>query len=227
MSSSAVRLPNRSDRSTNTAVVSSRAPLRAEVRTSDPNSCGERAERSSSAGSMPMRRSTQLAVPFSARIAKAKTAENSTMGPEVARDVQTGRASAKFLGTNSPKIIDIDVAMINASASDIALLTAIPVYPNSCDSRRAITGSARYPVTSVVMVMPSWAPDSWKESVLCARLTNRSRLSPVLARASMPLRSSAVKENSAATKRAVPAVRATKASKLSPVSKTVTACWPP
>ncbi|SKU84792.1 Uncharacterised protein [Mycobacteroides abscessus subsp. abscessus] len=69
---------------------------------------------------MPMRRSTQLAVPFSARIAKAKTAENSTMGPEVARDVQTGRASAKFLGTSSPKIIDIDVAMINASASDIA-----------------------------------------------------------------------------------------------------------
>ena len=137
-----------------------------------------------------------------------------------------GRASAKFLGTSSPKIIDIEVARISASASDMALLTATPVYPIACVSRRAITGSAKYPVTSVVMVMPSCAPDSWNDNVLCARLTNLSRPSPVLARASMELRSSAVRENSAATNSAVPAVSATNASKLSPVNKSVTAGWP-
>ena len=65
---------------------------------------------------------------------------------------------------------------------------------------------------SVVIEMPTWAPDSWKDSVRCARWTNWSRRPPVRALASTVLRSSAVSENSAATNTAVPAVSTTKAS---------------
>ena len=77
INSSAVRVPNFRERSTSTAVTGSSDPLRAELRTSDTSSCGERAERSSSAGSMPSRRKIQLAVPLS-RMAGVNSIENSS-----------------------------------------------------------------------------------------------------------------------------------------------------
>src|SRR5699024_10042079 len=57
--------------------------------------------------------------------------------------------------------------------------------------------------------MPSWAPESWNDSVVCARRTARERRSPVRACASTVLFSSAVSENSAATNTAVPRVSST------------------
>src|SRR5699024_11408501 len=45
----------------------------------------------------------------------------------------------------------------------------------------ANTGSAMSPEINVVIVMPSWAPESWKDSVVCARRTARARRSPVRA----------------------------------------------
>ena len=76
ISSSAVSEPNCSDRRTSAAVVASRAPLCAEVRTSDSSSRGERADRSSSAGSMPSSRTIQLAAPFVSRMAGVSSTEN-------------------------------------------------------------------------------------------------------------------------------------------------------
>ena len=70
---------------------------------------------------------------------------------------------------------------------------------------------------SVVTEMPTWAPDSWNDSVRWARWTSLSRRPPVRALASTVLRSSAVSENSAATNTAVPSVRTTKASRASSV----------
>ena len=64
---------------------------------------------------------------------------------------------------------------------------------------------------SVVIEMPTWAPDSWNDNVRCARCTSLSRRLPERAWASTVLRSNAVSENSAATKSAVPAVSTTKA----------------
>ena len=78
ISSSAVRSPNCSDRRTSAAVAGSREPLRAEVRTSDTSSCGERADRSSSAGSMPSLRTIQFAAPFVSRMAGVSSSENSS-----------------------------------------------------------------------------------------------------------------------------------------------------
>ncbi|SKZ86845.1 Uncharacterised protein [Mycobacteroides abscessus subsp. abscessus] len=64
---------------------------------------------------------------------------------------------------------------------------------------------------SVVIVIPSCAPESWNDSVLCARCTMRERRSPRVATSdSTADRSSAVRENSAATKIAVPSVSAMK-----------------
>ena len=78
ISSSAVRAPNCRDRRTSDAVAASREPLRAEERTSDSSSCGDRADRSSSAGSMPSWRTIQFAAPFVSRIAGVKSSENNS-----------------------------------------------------------------------------------------------------------------------------------------------------
>jgi hypothetical protein len=78
-------------------------------------------------------------------------------------------------------------------------------------------------VASVVIEMPTWAPESWNDSVRCARWTILSRLWPPRALASTVLRSSAVRENSAATNTAVPAVSTTIASSAATVVRTLIA----
>ncbi len=117
--SSAVSSPKRRERSTRVAVCSSIAPRRAELRTSETSSWGERAEASSSVGSIPNRRTIQLAVPLSPLIAQRNTAEKTVIGPAVARATARGLAMARFLGISSPSTIDNDVAMMSASASDV------------------------------------------------------------------------------------------------------------
>ena len=62
--SSAVVSPNFSELCSICAFCLSSAPCWAELRTSAPSSCGERADASSSAGSMPILRTIQLAVTF-------------------------------------------------------------------------------------------------------------------------------------------------------------------
>ena len=167
ISSSAVRTPNCSERSTSTAVTGSNEPLRAEVRTNDTSSCGERAERNSSAGSIPIRRRIQFAVPLVSRISGVNTSENSSCGPADQRAVGTGRATARFFGTSSPNTIDSEVAirMASASATPLTNWSGRPRAVSPGAMSRATTGSARKPVASVVMEMPTWAPESWVDSV--------------------------------------------------------------
>ncbi len=122
ISSSAVRSPNCSERSTSAAVVWSSEPCRAEVRTSDTSSCGERAERSSSAGSMPNRLSIRLAVPLVRWISGVNSVENITCGPATTRAVRSGTATARYWATSSPNTIDTEVAI---SRARIRALTSI------------------------------------------------------------------------------------------------------
>ena len=174
INSSAERSPNRSDLSTSTAVTGSSAPLRAELRTSDTSSRGERADRSSSAGSMPSRRRIRLAVPLVSRISGVNSAENNSCGPADQRAVDTGRATARFFGTSSPKTIDSEVAiaMANTSANPPENRAATPIASRPGWMSLATTGSARKPVTSVVIEMPTCAPDSWNDNVRWARRTS-------------------------------------------------------
>ena len=65
MISPAVRVPNSTDRSISSAVSTSRVPRSAERWMSEASSVELRAERSSSCGSMPRRRTNALAEPLS------------------------------------------------------------------------------------------------------------------------------------------------------------------
>ena len=68
MISPAVRVPNSTERSISSAVSGSRVPTEAERAISEASSVELRAERSSSCGSIPRRRTTALAEPLSSRM---------------------------------------------------------------------------------------------------------------------------------------------------------------
>ncbi len=73
--------------------------------------------------------------------------------------------------------------------------------------------------------MASWAPESWKDSDLCAFWSFRALASPTTAAwLSTVLRSRAVNENSAATAVAVPTVRAITASRPSTLRRVPITC---
>ncbi|COY36032.1 Uncharacterised protein [Mycobacterium tuberculosis] len=145
ISSSAVRAPNCSERRISHAVASSSAPLRAELRTNDTSSCGVRAERSSSAGSMPSRRTIQFAAPFVRRMAGVSSSENSTWPATTERAVRSGRATARYLGTSSPKTIDSDVTITRAKnvIRPSATRSDIPTATSPGCGSSATSGSVR------------------------------------------------------------------------------------
>ena len=68
--------------------------------------------------------------------------------------------------------------------------------------------------------MPSWAPESWKDSSRSERRTVRAVRSPAWARASMAARSTVTSENSAATKNALATVSSANATRGSAVIRT-------
>ena len=76
ISSSAVRSPNRSERSSSSAVDVSSVPLSALDRTIEPSSCGDRADRSSSCGSTPNLRTRKFALLFISVMSQRNSAEN-------------------------------------------------------------------------------------------------------------------------------------------------------
>ena len=166
---------------------------------------------------MPIRRRIELAAPLVSRMAGANSVENAICGPALARAVGSGRATARFLGINSPNTIDSEVANRIARTSEVpgTARAGNPIASSAGTSSRESTGSARKPVASVVIEIPSCAPESWNDRVRCARATILSRLPPDRALASTVLRSRAVSENSAATNTAVPIVSSTKNTRLS------------
>ena len=78
--------------------------------------------------------------------------------------------------------------------------SGMPVAVSGPVSSWASAGSASMPTTSEVMVMPSWVPESWKESSRRASTTVRARRSPAAAARSASGRSTVTRPNSAATK---------------------------
>jgi hypothetical protein len=66
------------------------------------------------------------------------------------------------LGTNSPNTIDTEVAISSAStnATPSDRSSGRPSAVSTGRIRRAISGSARYPVINVVIEMPTCAPES-------------------------------------------------------------------
>ena len=180
MTSSAVVSPNWSERSSIFAVAASNPPASAELRTMAPNSGPERAEANSSAGSIPSLRTNQFADALRPLMNQAHTVLNALTGGTTKRAVCKGLEIARFFGTSSPKTIDSVVATMRAriKATGRAADSLNPTSSRSGPKNRARTGSARKPVASVVMVMPSCAPESTNERLPWSRCTARAVLSP-------------------------------------------------
>lgn len=199
----AVRPPRARVRTKRSAVSCSRAPARAEWRARETSSPGVRAEASSSAGWTPKRRTIRLAAAFSSVMTGRKRREKRCWGRATKRATASGRETAQFLGTSSPMTIWA------AEAMSMPMTTETPPTPPggnpaavSGPSRsRASAGSASMPVTREVRVMPSWVPESWKDSSRRARTTARACRSPWAAARSASGFSTVTRPNSAATKK--------------------------
>ncbi len=201
MISCARRSPNASERSSSAAVPPSSVPCSAERRTSDESSSGERAEASSSCGSIPIRRSIAFAVPLKKRTITPATRVKPRRKPWTARAVASGFAIARFFGTSSPKIIVTPVARTSAiaSATPDTAPSGTPALVSGPRTRSAIAGSARKPISRLVSVMPTCADESCVDRWRSAVCTPRADLSPASAARSTDERSTVTNANSAAT----------------------------
>ncbi len=184
------------------AVSGSRVPWSADRWISEASSAELRADRSSSWGSMPRRRTSALAEPLSPPMIGLFTAVNPRMKPWVARAVPSGSAIARFLGTSSPKIIVSAVDRVSAMpiATGVTAPSGRPAASSGPSTSSAIAGSARKPMARLVTVMPTCAPESWVERDFRARCTPWAPVSPLEAAFSTALRSTVTRANSAATK---------------------------
>ena len=157
MTSAAVFEPNASERSISPAVSEPNAPSAPARRTTDANSSGVRAERSSSTGSTPTRRSSWFAEPFSTATSGRVSFVNTTSGMITHTTLSTGRDKAMFFGTSSPNTICTAVANSNAAASAATSVTSAS-SPSSWSGPRsnvAIDGSATKPIAKLVTVIPN------------------------------------------------------------------------
>ena len=201
MTSSARRSPNAIERCSSVAVSAASVPCCAERAASDVSSSGERADASSSWGSMPRRCSTALAEALNNAMTGRNTRVKPRMNPWTSFAVPSGRAIARFLGTSSPRTIVNAVARISPMATEMPD-TAPEGTPRSSSGpsmSSAIAGSAMKPISRLVSVMPSWAPESCVERLCSASRTPRAPASPSSAARSTVERSTVTNENSAAT----------------------------
>ena len=201
MTSSARRSPNAIERCSSVAVSGASVPCCAERAASDVSSSGERADASSSWGSMPRRCSTALAEALKREMTGRNRRVKPRMNPWTSFAVPSGRAIARFLGTSSPRTIVNAVARISPMATEMPD-TAPEGTPRSSSGpsmSSAIAGSAMKPMSRFVSVMPSWAPESCVERLCSASRTPRAPASPSSTARSTVERSTVTNENSAAT----------------------------
>ena len=152
-------------------------------------------------GSIPIRRTTRLAVLFRCPM----NGRNSALKPRctVATDraTRSGLEIAQFLGISSPTTISttVDSSVPSTSATPSAAVPS-PAARSGPVSSSAIDGSASMPMTSPVTVIPSCAPDSWNVRLRTASSALEAPRSPFSTACSRAARSTVVSENSAATK---------------------------
>ncbi len=198
---SAVRSARFRVRTNSSAVSFSSAPALAEWRARATSSWGVRAEASSSAGSMPKRRTMWFAVLFRWLMNGLKVRLKTRCMVATRLAMASGEEIAQFLGTSSPMTMrtTVDSTVPRIRAVEEAAAAESPMASNGPWSRAAIEGLAIMPMIRPVTVMPSWAPDSWKVRLRTAARALSAPRSPRSAARSSSLRSTVVSENSAAT----------------------------
>ena len=193
------------------AVCASSAPIMAERLTSDESSSAVLEELSSSFGSIPKRRTTQLPTPLRNTSKKPVIQVKAIWKRITNLFVANGRVIAMVFGMSSPMRNENTVAITNDSVSAIAGTVSLPI-PKSVSgpvNKEVMAGSAIKPVSIVVRVMPSCAPERCVLVFLRARIEGPRPFSPRSALVSRSFRSRFTSENSLATKNPVPIVRRT------------------
>ena len=189
MISPAVRLPNSTERSISSAVSGSSVPSSAEREMREASSVDERAERSSSCGSIPSRRTIALAEPLSSRIGQAHHRGEDALealggagGLHRARDREVLRhqLGEDHRHQRADRQPDGDRDRVGRRPR------ARPVARSGPSISSAIAGSARKPIARLVIVMPTWAPESWVDSDRRARWTPAADASPARRRPARP-----------------------------------------
>ena len=143
MISPAVRVPNSTDRSISSAVSVSSVPCSADRCASDASSAELLADRSSSCGSSPRRRTSALAEPLSSRIGTRFTDVKVRWTSWVARATCMGRAIARFFGTSSPKIIVSPALRVSAIVTETTRTAPLGVPGPRAARRSARRSPAR------------------------------------------------------------------------------------
>ena len=125
--------------------------------------------------------------------------------------VARGAEMPRNCGSSSPKTIENNVAMTNAraAATEPTVDPLSPAALSGVSSSTPSDGVARNPRTRVVKVMPTCAADSWVDRRRREPSTTSARASPSSIAFCTVGRSSATRENSVATKMAVPIVNPT------------------
>ena len=139
MTSAALRVDMRIVLTKRSAVDMSKVPSSTECSTRAASSEAERAEEISSWGSMPMRASTQFAVPPSTQMTGRAMAVKAIWKGTTRTAVARGWANARFLGTSSPK--SIENTLMNAAATNAAMPVASP-QARPTDPSRSCSRSA-------------------------------------------------------------------------------------
>ena len=124
MTSAALSVDMRIVLTNRSAVDMSKVPSSTECSTRAVSSEAERADEISSCGSMPMRASTQFAAPPSTQMTGRATAVKAIWKGTTRTAVAIGWASARFLGTSSPK--SIENTLMNVAAAKAAMPVARP-----------------------------------------------------------------------------------------------------
>ena len=148
-------------------------------------------------------------MPLSTTISGLNSIVDTRMGVTTILAVSSGSAIAMFLGTSSPKTIDSTVATNspNKVPIDCATVSPSPIQSRTGETRSAKAGCMTKPSAKVVIVMPICAPDNWVDSDRRPIINDLAPRSPCAACLAVAARSAVTRLNSAATYRAVPAIR--------------------
>ena len=116
--------------------------------------------------------------------------------------VRSAPAKAMFLGTISPSTMCKNTTRASDTANEMVWSTPDDSSTNDSTARSmslATAGSATKPSPSDAMVMPSWAPASWRLRSLMPASARRARRLPASANGSRRDRRAAMSANSTAT----------------------------
>ena len=166
ITSAAVRPEKTSVLARKLAVPASSVPIAAERRTSDASSAGVRAPESSSLASSPKRFRTLLEKPFSTARWRLEDGGEDQLGPATALPICQRQRNGHVLGHQFAQQHGQQGGDHHGDHQRRRAARPPPASPSAASGGRSSAADGGFhqkPVSSVVMVMPSWQLESWVE----------------------------------------------------------------